>query len=153
MSFIPHTAGKRVPSPCGSAGSQIPPNVPPPSPDITRGNPQFLRGVDGPSAASGVERMVNIVQNDQWEPFGGQSPPGDMKTTRGNDLKGVLRIQDDEHHCDWAERRIRSLSMSVLGLLFVLIAQGTILAFVVDKVYNSNVQTTTSIQFKPNPPT
>lgn len=34
-------------------------------------------------------------------------PTAEKEIIRGNDLKGVLRIQDDEHHCEWAERRIR----------------------------------------------
>lgn len=117
MSFLPLASGKRVPSPCASAGSQSPPNVPPPSPDMARPTPQFLRGGDGSPGNAGLQRTVEVVHDEAWEgPPTAQSAAGagDAKPVlRGNELKGVLRIQDDEHHCDWAERRIRLATATV----------------------------------------
>lgn len=95
-----------MPSPCGSVGSPSPPSVPPPSPDTARNNQQFLRGGDGP--APNVQGTVEVMNEDPWDGSPAcQNLSADGKVIRGNDLKGVLRIQDDEHHCDWAERRIR----------------------------------------------
>lgn len=112
MNFFPLSGGKRVPSPCGSLGSQSPPSVPPPSPDTVRAAPQFpIRGGEVSSPGlTGIQRTVEVLHDEAWEgsPGAQATATGEAKAVvRGNELKGVLRIQDDDHHCDWAERRIR----------------------------------------------
>lgn len=151
------------------APSQYPQHLYAPNPYLGQPNAAPDPQYQGEGRAPGQSQSRTDVRNQQQQ------------------TKKTLRVLDDPHHCDWAEKRIRyvtlrkhrhsrqswdvacfqtffiavcveksqrppsirsetkefrrtrcrSLSICVVGLLFILVIQGTIQAMLVDKVYNA----------------